>query len=183
MVTVRTVGRAIKPYFVFLKRIEPNQPSLAIHNHTLPSFLPVEGIIAKHKPLLVQSSNSNGQNLHAFVKELRRALVSFHLRKAAVERMQKQLEKAENIQDGSRAPELLQISAANSDVTEIELIWETDIMGRICLTEEGLLTRCVIHGRLGRMKEAEHALMSESRHISSLLPSAKSIQHFQSTEK
>ena len=126
-------------------------------------------------PLPLQSFDNHGDDLRALVIELRRGLVSYHLRKAAVQKLQEDLQQAEVAQAGSRSPGLLRVSAANPDVTEVEVIWDTDIIGRLRLSKEGLISRCVIRGKFGRIKNAENALMGGNRHISNLLPKAISV--------
>ena len=173
--TIRVLGKATEPYFLFFKMNKPTGSILSLHRHTIPDFLPLESLITRYIPMSAQRYHSHGKNLQSFVRELRRLLISFHLRRAAVEKMQKQLKQNEELHKLGESPPLLHIFAANPDITEIELRWNKDIVGRLHLDQDGLLHACTIHGKSGRIRRAEHSLLRGDRHILQVLLKAKAI--------
>ena len=85
------VNRAfIPPYHLLLHRPSPASPALKIHHHTIPPCIPLAPLAAAHLP---QPSAAGGdparpaQNLPRLVRALRRELVAYHLRLAAVEKL------------------------------------------------------------------------------------------------
>ena len=173
--TVCISGKATEPYVLFFKEVKPIGSILSLYEHTLPDFVPLKSLMAKYMPLSMQKSHPCEQNLQSFLRELRHLLVSFHLRKAAMEKMQKQLEQNKEFHILSDSPTLLYMSAVNPDITEIELGWNKDIVSRMRLNQDGVLNACVVHGKSGRIRRAEHSLLRGDRHISQLLSKAKAI--------
>lgn len=176
LVITCALGKATESYFLYFKLNKPAGSILNLYEHTLPDFLPLEDLTTTYMPMSVQEPYSHKENLQSFVRELRHLLMSFHLRKAAVEKMQEQLERSEEFHDLEDSPTLLSICAANPEVTEIDLSWSKDIVGRLHLSQDGVLNACVIHGKSGRIRRAEHSLLRGDRHVSQVLSKVKAIQ-------
>lgn len=111
-------GRFTKPYYVLLRRElnrGENQKRLAVHRHTIPSFISVaklenvylpsrrsgrkantnenEGEPEEDDEVTLQKEGKGGrkQDLRGFVRELRRELVAWHLRTDAVDLLRERL--------------------------------------------------------------------------------------------
>lgn len=84
-----TPGTFLTPYYLLLHRATPGSPALKIHKHTIPPSIPLASLAAKYLP--VDSADSTdtapAQNLSRLVRELRKELVSHHLRLCAIAKL------------------------------------------------------------------------------------------------
>jgi central kinetochore subunit Mal2/MCM21 len=81
--------RFVTPYYVLLNHPEIDSDALKVHKHTVPPFIPIEQLSARYLPLpdpaAPPSDQRTKQNLPAFVRDLRRELVSHNKRLAALQ--------------------------------------------------------------------------------------------------
>ena len=84
------VNRAfVPPYHLLLHRPSPASPALKIHHHTIPPCVPLAPLAAAHlpQPSAAGDPARPAQTLPRLVRALRRELVAYHLRLAAVEKL------------------------------------------------------------------------------------------------
>ena len=84
------VNRAfVPPYHLLLHRPSPASPALKIHHHTIPPCIPLAPLAAAYlpQPSAAGDPARPSQNLPRLVRALRRELVAYHLRLAAVEKL------------------------------------------------------------------------------------------------
>lgn len=83
----------VPPYHLLLHRPSPASPALKIHHHTIPPCVPLAPLAAAYLPQPSAAAAAAGdparpaQNLPRLVRALRRELVAYHLRLAAVEKL------------------------------------------------------------------------------------------------
>ncbi|KAF2752353.1 hypothetical protein M011DRAFT_394241 [Sporormia fimetaria CBS 119925] len=87
-------GRFVDTYHVLLIRPHSKHESLLkIHHHTIPSCIPVHRLAHRYLPQLRKDEAEPAeQDLVSFGRALRKELVSWHLRTAAIEKLRKRAE-------------------------------------------------------------------------------------------
>ena len=177
-------GKFDNPYYILLKRTEEGS-LVRIYRHTIPAFIPVRELEDQCLPRPEQSSNSaEGQDLHKLVQRVRQELVSWHLRKEAIERINDQLglksragpieaqepldSLLEHEQQSSDGHGVVSIQPTSVEAEYVRVQWRDGKLGRIKLSNSGDLDRCVIYGDDGRVKEVEDFLMDGKAHVKEL---------------
>lgn len=180
-----TAGAFREPYYILLRRVGEDRKSLQVHRHTIPVFIPLERLARKHLP--PPARNADGpdevlkpwkrkrQDLGRLVREVRRELVSWHLRKDAISLVRSQL----GLTDG-KAEEQTPVSSQSiavllgiSSVTEtsieaayLRIEWDDGRVGRVKISEKGgVIERAVVIGDDGRDKAMESLIMSGEKRI------------------
>ncbi|KAJ5162228.1 Centromere protein Cenp-O [Penicillium capsulatum] len=200
-------GRFTKPYYVLLRRERSrgeNQKRLRVYRHTVPSFisiaklenfyLPFPGAGRKsdtnenesgseEDPVTTQKRQNAGrkQDLRGFVRELRRELVSWHLRTDAVDLLRERLGLEEGDSPSSAedrlSPEsrcgILSLEPTAIEARYMRLEWEDGRVGRFKLTNSGIVERAVVIGDRGRDKPSEDAMTGKGGRIETLLDRLK----------
>ncbi|KAI5298298.1 hypothetical protein KEM56_004164, partial [Ascosphaera pollenicola] len=152
---------------------------LVVHRHTIPEFIPVRELERRYLPVPTADADEDGeeeeedevaalkrtpplppppppsQNLHAFAREIRNALVSWHLRVDAVKLLQHQLSSSAL----ASASNLHSIQATSLEHRFLRLEWRDGRVGRVKLGEQGQIERVVVvSADGGREKDVEFAV-------------------------
>ncbi|OJJ44244.1 hypothetical protein ASPZODRAFT_71867 [Penicilliopsis zonata CBS 506.65] len=194
----RRTGHFTKPYYILLKR-EGNKkdttnrvgkrnrdpPRLRVHRHTIPAFIPLDSLAeiylpsqaAHHKSSREDSDEeelkppqTRKQDLPAFVREIRRELVAWHLRLDAVEFLKEELAKhTESIPAESEGERIVSLAATALEARYIRLEWADGRVGRFKVSDSGRVERAVVIGDSGRDKALEYALTGGDARVESVL--------------
>ncbi|KAM5442568.1 hypothetical protein MferCBS31731_002447 [Microsporum ferrugineum] len=162
-------GTFVKPYYLLLRRAGEDRKSLQIHRHTIPVFIPLKQLEQRYLPRQASDDDSGNlkpwkrrkQNLKALVRELRRELVAWHLRRDAVTLLQEQLgitgAGSVDLPAGSNAHTLgiSSVTAASVEARYIRIQWQDGRIGRVKVSNRGLVERVIIIGDNGRDKITE----------------------------
>jgi central kinetochore subunit Mal2/MCM21 len=135
-----TERRFITPYYVLLNQPEnTDSNALKIHKHTIPPFIPLEQLAAKYLPLqdsvMRPSDRRTTQNLPGFVRALRRELVSYHKRLAALKGLKTKL-------GSNGAGKILDPSGK-----EFEMELSNGSVARITLSIDGKIDNAAVRAR------------------------------------
>lgn len=187
-------GRFAKPYYVLLRRAENKK--LSVHRHTVPAFISVSKLEHVYLPSgkvnvdedsagesdeeeqmrVAKQARRAKQDLHGFVRELRRELVAWHLRCDAVDMLREKLglSEAEDEHSSDRlSPDskagVVSLEATSVETRYVRLDWEDGRVGRFKLSNTGLVERAVVIGDQGRDKLVEDAMVGGGGRIESLL--------------
>ncbi|KAK2836933.1 hypothetical protein FQN49_006574 [Arthroderma sp. PD_2] len=168
-------GTFVKPYYLLLRRAGEDRKSLQIHRHTIPIFIPLKQLEHRYLPRQSSRDDSGGslkpwkrrkQDLKTLVRELRRELVAWHLRRDVVSLLQEQL----GITDPNRPSSdsvnaqadtaayilgISSVSAASVEARYIRFQWQDGRIGRVKVSNRGLVERVIIIGDDGRDKSTE----------------------------
>ncbi|KAJ5572693.1 hypothetical protein N7450_009677 [Penicillium hetheringtonii] len=197
-------GRFVKPYYILLRQERGRTEKikrLRVHRHTIPAFISVEKLQGTYLPSTSTRETASGsdsddaepvkgygkagkkkQDLRAFVRELRRELVAWHLRSDAVEYLREKLglsrdEKGEE-EIGERLRNDLGIVGFEATALEaryVRIEWEDGRIGRFKLSNSGKVERAVFMNDSGRDKQVEDAVIGGGGRVESLLERLKSI--------
>ncbi|KAK2757259.1 hypothetical protein FQN54_004773 [Arachnomyces sp. PD_36] len=195
-------GTFNKPYYFLLKREgdgDGDRKLLRIHRHTIPAFIPLKELEEKYLPVPKRGGDGDGgeerdealkpwkkrkQNLPRFVRELRRELVAWHLRRDAVEWIREELDlpgQAEGdgegneggtstgLSQGSERYGIVSLAATSLETRYVRLVWSDGRVGRIKLSNRGQVERAIVFGEDGREKAKENILIGGDGRIESLV--------------
>lgn len=165
----------------------PRRRYLRVHRHTIPPSIPLAGLAARHLPAPPRRQRQAGggddgdtaatpkpQDLSRFVRTLRRELVRYHNRMAAIADLRKAVglgrqrdgEKAardeDNVRSGTR---IVDISPADAEARQIKVDWADGRTGRLVVDEDGEVVRFVAFGEAGRDRAAERELLAGSTRL------------------
>ena len=199
-------GKFDKPYYIFLKRarIEGDtsrsaEDALRVHRHTIPTFIPLRRYEDQYLPLQGEAEASEvsdnrtyplRQDLHMFVRKVRQELLSWTLRRAAIDLLQEELNLAvvqsheSEIADGKGRPDkgpeevvgrygIKSIAKTAVEARYARLEWEDGRVGRVKISDNGTIERAVVFGDEGRHKSAEHVLAGQDVLVESLTEKLK----------
>ncbi|KAK1768862.1 Cenp-O kinetochore centromere component-domain-containing protein [Phialemonium atrogriseum] len=199
-------GRFLRPYYVLLNRPYPEQQQnddnhrgnprrrpryLRVHRHTIPASIPLAGLAARYLPPPPRPRTGNDddnarpaarqQDLSRFARALRRELVRYHSRMAAVADLRKaaglgRRRRREGEEDaaaaqmredggGSGRHGLVDISPADAEARQIKVEWADGRNGRLVVDEDGEVVRFVVFGEGGRDRAAERELLGGSTRL------------------
>jgi central kinetochore subunit Mal2/MCM21 len=131
--------RFITPYYVLLNHPETDSDALKIHKHTIPPFIPVQQLATRYLPIPDPSTQSSdpatAQNLPAFLRALRRELVSHHKRLAALEALK----------TGLRSKSTSKMLDPSGKGFEIEL--SDGSVAQVTLSREGKIENAAVRSR------------------------------------
>ena len=130
---------------------------LRIHRSTVPARVPLAALAARHLGRRAgESLDAAGpakparQDLPRLVREVRRELVSYHLRRAAIASLQRA---------GSALSDKVVVSEDDACARDVRLEWTDGRIGRVRIGAAGGVQKCVVFGRSGRLRRAERALL------------------------
>jgi len=187
-------GKFVKPYYLLLKRVGENKKFLRVYRHTIPVFIPLSQLEERYLPP-PQGDNDGGgdnlkpqklkkQDLRRLVQELRRELVAYHLRCDSVAWLREQLRILEvgeaggdnavaRTSDGSQqSPNqfgIVSVTATSLETRYIRLEWLDGRIGRIKLSNRGIVERAIVIGDDGRDKSMENVLTGGNGRIENLI--------------
>lgn len=202
-------GRFAKPYYLLLRRERvrgDSQKRLKVHRHTVPAFISLAKLESVYLPLSESARDRDAedsesedrdeerssapqkfkrgarkQDLHGFVRELRRELVAWHLRSDAVDMLREKLGlseaeygaiEAQRLSPDSKAG-VVSITATAVETRYVRVEWEDGRVGRFKLTNSGIVERAVVIGDKGRVKQTEDALTGGGGRVETLLERLK----------
>ena len=183
-------GKFDKAYYILLKRVNETKDEQRIHRFVIPDFIPIRDYEARYLPLQdegygSESSNDGAgsrskQDLHTAVRKVRQDLVSWTLRREALEYLREELglrspgesdvdtddESAGQMpalgmppeQDGKFGVRLL--SATSVEARFASIAWNDGRGGRIKISDTGQVERAVIVGDEGRDTQTEQVLVN-----------------------
>lgn len=199
-------GTFNKPYYFLLKHEGGDKRQLRIHRHTIPAFIPLKELEERFLPVPKGGFDEEGgdegeeeglkpwkrkkQNLPRLVRELRRELVAWHLRRDAVQWLREELglqreteseggegddTSANRDGDGrvdesptSEKPRIVSLAATSLETRYIRLVWNDGRVGRIKLSNRGQVERAIVLGEGGREKTKESVFVGGDGRIESL---------------
>lgn len=184
-----TAGAFREPYYILLKRVGEDRKSLQVHRHTIPVFIPLERLARKHLPLPAKNTDESGdalkpwkrkhQDLGRLVREVRRELVSWHLRKDAINLVRSELgltggRAEDQTPTSSRSIAVLlgisSVTETSIEATYLRIEWDDGRVGRIKISDRGgIIERAVVIGDDGRDKAMEALIMSGDKRIEFLI--------------
>ncbi|EPS26830.1 hypothetical protein PDE_01769 [Penicillium oxalicum 114-2] len=193
-------GRFAKPYYVLLNKERGRgvrEKRLTVHRHTIPAFIDLprlENVYLSPTRSKTGVNEEDGertgaprgqkyarsQDLRGFVRELRRELTAWHLRRDAVELLREKLGLSEAllIDPADRlTPEarggIIALESTSTEARYLRLEWEDGRVGRLKLSNSGIVERAVVIGDNGRDKVTEDAMTSSGGRIETLLERLK----------
>ncbi|KAI9733394.1 MAG: hypothetical protein M1834_003478 [Cirrosporium novae-zelandiae] len=135
----------LPPYYIFLNRPSTAYKGLLkIHRHTIPPAIPLAIMAKKYLPFPARDTmpeKAKKQNLGGLVREVRRELVGWCLRKQAVENLDKNL-RGKHTGGGI----LKNVSITDAEATCLRLEWEGGKMARIKLSKNGIVNKAAVFG-------------------------------------
>ena len=94
------------------------------------------------------------------MRELRREIVSYHLRKDAIEKLRDGLVGA----DGG----VSDVKATDAELRDIRIEWTDEAVGRARIGKDGTVEKVVVVGEGGRSREMERKLLGGDRRVEGL---------------
>jgi central kinetochore subunit Mal2/MCM21 len=169
-------GKYVKPYYLLLKRVGRDRKSLRVHRHTIPVFIPLRQLEERYLPVptatsrtgendILKPSKQKKQDLKKLVRELRRELVSWHLRSDAVDLLREELGLPKNSSEDDAASTvsdnqepgpvaqksgILSLAATSIEARYIRIEWSDGRVGRIKISNQGFVERAIIIGDDGK---------------------------------
>ncbi|EEP75552.1 predicted protein [Uncinocarpus reesii 1704] len=175
-------GRYSEPYYVLLKSAGNDRTLLRVHKHTIPAFIRLNQLEAKYLAGPDAGAEDSGdlkagkpenQDLKRFVVALRRELAAWHLRKDAVAYLQEELgvgqTRGEEIDTLSLKHGISSLCATSLEARYIRFEWRDGRVGRIHLSNQGLVERAVITSDSGRDTKTENLFLRGDRRIETVV--------------
>lgn len=176
-IEVMTRSKFIRPYFVFLNHpfsgSKHKERLWRVHRHTVPPCIPFNGLATRYLPSPKSSADSvpdgegtkleRHQNLPRFARTLRREIVRYHNRVAAVADLRKALGLDGKKKDAKELAEkcpIYAISAADIETKQLRIDWKDGRSGRLVLNDDGEVVKVVVFGDRGRDREVTRELLS-----------------------
>jgi central kinetochore subunit Mal2/MCM21 len=187
-------GKFDAPYYIHLKRTQPNHSpnefdELSVYRHTIPSHIPLRDYEAQYLPrrdegygseASSESANNNRQDLHTLVRKVRKALVSWTLRREAIEVLAEKLglvpEHSGTDEDDEYASSIAPVDAPDDSAFKsvaatavearfIRVVWANGRLARVKISDKGLVERAIVFGEVSgedrRIKVAENVLVGD----------------------
>ena len=185
-------GKFEKPYYVLLKRDAEDKKTLRVYRHTIPPFIPLKTLEQRYLPAARQDNDLDEevpakvrkQNLPSLVRKVRQHLVSWHLRREAIELLQDQLELTTTSKDAPEESRAMSVDSHQSErhgrlgvaslaATAVEarfarIEWTDGRVGQIKIADSGRMEKVVIYGENGREQDTERVLLGGGRRIDNL---------------
>lgn len=114
---------------------------MRVHRHTIPTFIPLQNLLAKHLPPPGKQRGGKGQNLTRLVKEMRGELVAHHKRVEAVEKLR----------DECRGKKV-EVQMVDLSGRELEVRWEDGAVAKVRVGRDG-----VVEGAVARLAVEERS--------------------------
>jgi central kinetochore subunit Mal2/MCM21 len=190
-------GRFDAPYYLHLKWKQLNDTAneldeLSIYRHTIPSHIPLRNYEAQYLPqrdegygseVSSEIVNGNRQDLHALVRKVRKDLVSWTLRREAIEMLAEELglvsestKEPDSDENDDYTSFVAPLNAPNESIfrsvaaTAVEarfvrVVWANGWVARVKISDKGLVERAVVYGEVSgedrRIKSAENVLVGD----------------------
>lgn len=189
-------GKYHKPYYILAQRVAEGGDDLRVYRHTIPSFIPLrqyeELYLAPQDEGYGSGENINNQrpaqDLHGLIKHVRHDLVSWALRREAVETLQQQLKLSvqasgdtEEEDDMRRAAGegrygVKSLNVTSIEATQFKIEWAAGAVGRVKISGKGVVEKAVLFGPNGRMTEAEGILTKNGCSVLELASKLEAVQ-------
>jgi central kinetochore subunit Mal2/MCM21 len=195
-------GKFAKPYYVLLKREKGERVDakrLTVYRHTIPAFIPIEKLAQRYLPRSSSRQDGDGgdggddeirkpqrtkkQDLGAFVRQLRRELVAWHLRRDSIAWLRERLgisgdddEDDDNRRIASPTvgpAQIVSLTPTSIEARYARLEWQDGRVGRFKISNSGLVQRAVVIGGQGRDKSIEDAMSGGDRRVENILDRLK----------
>jgi central kinetochore subunit Mal2/MCM21 len=190
-------GKFDAPYYIHLKRKPLNDTTneldeLSVYRHTIPSHIPLRNYEAQYLPprdegygseVSSESANASKQDLHMFIRKVRRDIVSWTLRREAIEVLAEKLglvpESTTDVgaaKSDEYASFVAPVDAADGSVFKsiaatavearfVRVVWANGRLARVKISDKGLVERAVVFGEVSgedrRIKVAEKVLVGD----------------------
>ncbi|KAI2470089.1 Cenp-O kinetochore centromere component-domain-containing protein [Annulohypoxylon bovei var. microspora] len=164
-------ARFLRPYYVLLNRPHAaGSRALRVHRHTVPPCVPLAALAARHLPPPPAARDERDapkkQDLAAFARALRRELVRYHNRTAAIGDLRSSagLERKTGERERAREGEvpIVDISAADAQAKQIRVEWGDGRSGRLVIGDDGDIVKMVAQGENGQDRDAVRQLLGKS---------------------
>jgi central kinetochore subunit Mal2/MCM21 len=163
--------RFISPYYVLFNKPEADDISLKIHKHTIPTFIPIQQLAAKYLPLpdpaAALSTRQPSQNLPAFIRALRRELVSHHKRLSALTALKANLPPRHSSRLLDSSGNEFEIELSNGSIARLKLSTDGKIENAIVRAKNEARGLTTVVGN--RQRETERAILGGNRRVEELM--------------
>ncbi|KAI9819280.1 MAG: hypothetical protein M1827_007437 [Pycnora praestabilis] len=164
-------GKFLPPYYLLLTRPYPSTPAIVhIHRSTIPPCIPLSALAARYLPRPPSSTSADTpsktppikQNLPRLVRELRRELVSHHLRISSIDALRRDLGLGASVDSSdeidiprsrNRNHGISEVATTDAEARDIRIEWTDSRVGKLRLDKMGRVSRCVILGNEVRGRE------------------------------
>ena len=173
-------GKFAKPYYLLLKRVGSDKKALRVHRHTIPAFIPLEKLQERHLPEPPELDDDNAstkawkqrkQDLRKLVRELRRELVAWHIRKDAIAWLREQLGISEGSGDNESISNrrIVLLEATSIEANFVRVKWADGRTGRFRISNQGFVEQITVLDDNGRDKRTESLLAKGDGRVESLV--------------
>lgn len=176
-------GKYVHPYYIFVKKSGEKEKAVGIHRHTIPGFVGVDKLARAYlgdysdgggeealKPWKKgRRRGRKGQDLKGLVREVRRELVSWHLRRDVVELLNERLRLRLREREGGGGEGIESLNATAVDARYFRLLWTDGRVALFKVSNSGKVDRAVVIGETGRRKDLERALTGGDGRVESVL--------------
>jgi central kinetochore subunit Mal2/MCM21 len=184
------IGEFEKPFYILLRRVEKGGDEWRVHRHTIPAFVGLERMEDELLPLREDDDGTGklrGQELHEFVRRVRHELVSWMLRREAIENLKVELNLTsrktsrddemndnEDDDDESTAPQrgkygISSIEATAYEARQARITWTDGTIARVKISNQGRIERAVVVGEQGRIRGVENLLVDGESRVEDLV--------------
>jgi central kinetochore subunit Mal2/MCM21 len=174
--------------------------TFSIYRHTIPTFIPMDKLAHRYLPqprpirkrggaddeieALKSKARTRKQDLSAFVRQLRKEIAAWHVRRDSISWLQERVGVPSTTHDGDEAISeqeetrrqrkdfaalLVSLAATSLECRYVRLEWRDGRVGRFKISNSGLVERAVVIGDKGRDKRTEAVLMGGDRRIETLV--------------
>jgi central kinetochore subunit Mal2/MCM21 len=174
-IDVSSAGRFGRPYYVMLNKPFAGEDLLRVHRHTVPPCIPLAALATRYLPSPRPEAGEKGrarQDLGRFVRALRRQIVAYQNRTAAIKGLRREFKLDEDKERGrkgkGREKVIVDISAADAEAKQVRIEWVDGRVGRCVVGENGSVEKCVVIGEQGRDWEIERRILGSEKGDSSM---------------
>lgn len=168
-IEVMSKAQFCKPYFVMLNRPYPGSDFLKVHRHTVPPYIPLPGLAARHLPPPpaddMVGADKVKQDLLHFSRCLRKEIVRHHNRVGAIADIRRDIGIADN---GATGEWIVDVSAADPEAKQVRLEWANGRLGRVVMDDDGFVRQAVVFGAEGRDRETMRGLGEKGLRVEDL---------------
>lgn len=177
-------GQYDKPYYILAQRVVNSGDHLRIYRHTIPAFIPIRRYEEMYLPQQDEgygsgdTTSSQRQDMHGLLKHVRHDLVSWTQRRETIEILQRQLRISSRATDSGTAEAVRDMSvgifgirsltATSVESTQIKIEWTNGAVGRLRVSEKGIVEKAVVYDHGGRSKAVEMMFIRDTCSILNL---------------
>lgn len=149
----------------------------------MPPCIPLSGLAARHLPPPAANEDDadddaakpRKQDLSSFARALRRELVRYHNRAAAIGDMRKAAGLgSKKAPDQESDASIVDISAADAEAKQISLQWRDGRSGRLVMNDDGEIVKMVVQGDNGQDRETVRQFLGGAARIEEVYGRLKS---------